>query len=349
MKTLIDYWLENVDSEWIRSKIGSRKVYIWGAYFNGRTVMQWLESIGVGVTGFIDGHKDSGMYAEKRIFRPQEVLGDRDCYIIVAVVGKRAEISDYLIRYNFTKNVDYFYISEEFPEVTIAAVKNEYRDCNGNEIIYKGEGTLQCHICFMGYNNKLFVGQGFEANSELEILMVNGATLAVGDYFRTDGRVIIEVAAFGRLEMGNNCYIMRDSRISVKEEGSIVVGSYVTAGERFLVMGSKHSPVTIGSDCMFSHDVTILSTSAHSIFDLDKKENVANKKEKYVQIGDHVWLGKNAIVLYNSNIGKGSIVGAGSVVKGDFGENCVLAGNLAKVVSKNHTWDRRIGIEFGDI
>lgn len=349
MKTLIDYWLENVDSERIRRAIGSRGVYIWGAYFNGRTVLQWLEKIGIGVAGFIDGHKESSVYAEKRIFRPQEILGDRDCYIIVAVVGKRTEISDYLLRYNYQKNVDYLYISEEFPEVTIAAVKNEYRDCNGNEIIYKGEGTLQCHICLMGYNNKLIVGQGFEANSEFEILMENGATTVVGDYFRTEGRVIIEVAALGRLELGNNCYIMRDSRMSVKEEGTIIVGSYVTAGERFLAIGSKHSPVTIGNDCMFSHDVTILSTSGHSIFDLVKQENVANKKEKYVQIGDHVWLGKSAIVLYNSNIRKGCIVGAGSVVKGEFDENCVIAGNLAKVVSDNCTWDRRKGIEFGDI
>lgn len=349
MKTLIDCWLENADSEWIRSEIGSRKVYIWGAYFNGKSVMQWLENTGIGVAGFIDGHKEGSIYAEKRIFRPQEVLGDQDCYVIVAVVGKRAEIEDYLLRYHYQKKADYLYISEEIPEVTISAVKSAYRDCNGNEIIYKGEGILHCRIRFRGYHNKLIVGQGFEANSEFEITMENGGTVVIGNYFRTEGRVNIEVAAFGSLEIGNNCYIMRDSRLSIKAEGSINVGNYVTAGERFLAIGSKHSPVTIGNDCMFSHDVTILSTSGHSIFDLVKKENITSKKEKYVRIEDHVWLGKNVIVLYNSNIGKGCIVGAGSVVKGDFCENTVIVGNPAKAVNNNCTWDRRKGIEFGDI
>lgn len=347
MKTMVDYWLDHADAERIRSKIGGRNVYIWGAYFNGRTVLQWLEEIGVDVAGFIDGHKEGDIYAEKRIFRPQEVLGEKNCYIIVAVVGKRSEIADYLYRYNYKKNVDYLYISEEIPEVTISAVRNEYRDCNGNQLIYKGEGTLQCRTCFRGYNNKLIVGQGFEANDQFEITIENGALAEIGSYFRTEGKVRIEVAASGSLLIGSNCYIMCDSRLSARE-GNITLGNYVTAGERFLAICSKQSPVTIGNDCMFSHDVSILSTSSHSIFDLTAKENVTNKKEKYVQIEDHVWLGKNVIVLYNSHIKKGCIVGAGSVAKGSFDQNCVIAGNPAKVVSSNCTWDRRRGIEFGD-
>lgn len=348
MKTLIDYWLDNVDDSRVQREIGERKVYIWGAYVNGRTVLQWMENRGITVAGFIDGHKEGVAYAGKKLFRPQDVLGEKDCYIIIAVVGKRAEIVDYLNKHGYKNNADYLCISEEIPEVTICAVKKEYRDCNGNEILYAGEEALQCRVCFKGYNNKLIIGAGFEANSEFEITIENGGTVAIGCYFRTAGRVSIEALASGRMKIGNNCYIMRDSRLSAKE-GSITIGNYVTAGERFLGVCSKNAPITIGNDCMFSHDVTILSTSGHSIVDLTNKENISNKKEKYVKIDNHVWLGKNVIILYNSHIEDGSIVGAGSVVKGSFGKNSVIAGNIAKVVGNNCTWDRRSGIEFGDI
>ncbi len=348
MRGLIDDWLKYVDKNRIQNEIGKRNVYIWGAYFNGKTVLQWLEDLGINVTGFIDGHKKSNVYAEKKIFHPNEVLGEKKCYIIIAVVGIRAEIMDYIIQNNLKNHEDYLYISEEIPEVSIYAVKEKYRDCNGNEIVYEGGGVLQCHVCFKGYNNKLTVGVGFEPNDDFKLTIENGGKAIIGNYFKTEGRVNIDVETRGSLLIGNNCYIMRESRVSIKG-GSFAIGNYMTAGERFLGMCSENSPVTIGSDCMFSHDVSILATNGHSIFDLVEKENVSSKKERYVKIGDHVWLGKSVIVLYNSRIKQGCIVGAGSIVKGDFGSNSVLAGNPAKVVTNNCTWDRRRGIEFGEI
>lgn len=349
MRGLIDYWLQNADKGAVKNKIGGRKVYIWGAYFNGQAVLKWLEDMGISAAGFIDGHREGEVYAGKRIFRPQEALEEKGCYVIIAVVGIRAEITDYLNRYHLKKDVDYLYVSEEIPEVSLCAVKNVYRDFNGNEIRYEGNGVLKCNVCFRGYHNKLTVGAGFEENSEFKITVENGGTVVIGSYFRTEGRVGIEAEAGGSVLIGNNCFFMHDSRLRTKEGGSIAIGNYVTAGERFFGVCSKKSPIIIGNDCMFSHDVSVLATSGHSVFDLDKKENVSDRKEKYVHIGDHVWLGKNVTVLYNSCIEKGCIVGTGSVVKGNFEANSVIAGNIAKVVNNNCTWDRRQGIEFGEI
>lgn len=99
---------------------------------------------------------------------------------------------------------------------------------------------------------------------------------------------------------------------------------------------------------MFSSDVSIIS-GGHSIFDLDKQKNVSKEREKYIKLGNHIWLGKNAMVLHNADIGNGCIVGAGSLVKIKTNENCVIAGNPAKIIKTNHTWDRRRDIEFEDI
>lgn len=51
-------------------------------------------------------------------------------------------------------------------------------------------------------------------------------------------------------------------------------------------------------------------------------------------IGNNVFIGINCIILSNTTIEDNCIVGAGSVVRGHFPENSVIAGNPAQIVSK---------------
>jgi len=53
-----------------------------------------------------------------------------------------------------------------------------------------------------------------------------------------------------------------------------------------------------------------------------------------IKIGNNVFIGINCIILSNTEIGDNCIVGAGSVVRGHFPENSVIAGNPAQVISK---------------
>ena len=53
-----------------------------------------------------------------------------------------------------------------------------------------------------------------------------------------------------------------------------------------------------------------------------------------IVIGNNVFIGINCILLSNTSIGDNCIVGAGSVVRGNFPENSVIAGNPAQIVSK---------------
>ena len=49
-------------------------------------------------------------------------------------------------------------------------------------------------------------------------------------------------------------------------------------------------------------------------------------------IEDNVWIGAHAIILKGTKIGTGSVIGAGSVVKGNIEKNSVIAGNPHKVI-----------------
>jgi len=58
-------------------------------------------------------------------------------------------------------------------------------------------------------------------------------------------------------------------------------------------------------------------------------------------IGNHVWVGERAEILYNTQIGDGSIIGAMRLVKSEIANNCIATGVPARVVRKNVSWCRK--------
>jgi len=55
-----------------------------------------------------------------------------------------------------------------------------------------------------------------------------------------------------------------------------------------------------------------------------------------IVIGDDVWIGANSVVLDGARIGRGSVIGAASLVRGELPEFCVAVGVPARV----HGWRR---------
>ena len=69
--------------------------------------------------------------------------------------------------------------------------------------------------------------------------------------------------------------------------------------------------------------------------------------EDNTSVGDNVWVAMDCTVLKNSFIAKNCVEGASAVVAGKFTEeNCVIAGNPAKVVKRGVAWDRRRPKEY---
>jgi acetyltransferase-like isoleucine patch superfamily enzyme len=61
-----------------------------------------------------------------------------------------------------------------------------------------------------------------------------------------------------------------------------------------------------------------------------RKQNLKSRGD--IVVGDDVWLGFGVIVLDGVHIGNGAIVGAGSVVTKNIPEDCIAAGNPARVL-----------------
>lgn len=93
------------------------------------------------------------------------------------------------------------------------------------------------------------------------------------------------------------------------------------------------SGVTIGNDVTLSHGAKILSTG----YDIEHWMNTGEKNhfdDSPVYIGNHCWIGANAIILPGVKItGEYVVIGAGAVVTKDITESKVIvAGVPAKII-----------------
>lgn len=343
MDYAIKYWEDNTDFAELKRTIGNRKIAVWGAYINGKHVRRILMERGFEVSFYIDGHKDAREYDDLLIRKPSEEWKE-DIYVFIAVIGVREEIVSYLSAWHMTEKDHYTYISKKIPHVVIAECSDGYADCYGNRLECE-DGQIQCKIEFKGFNSKIKIGKDFAARKGAAITVESGCEVMIGNSVYLDEDTIVEVHAEGRLEIGDYFRCLKDSVISCN--GEIIIGNYVTTGKRFFCANGIPCAIKIGNDCMFSHDISIIG-GAHSIFDIGARENISRRHQN-ITIGNHVWLGLKSVVLHNAEIGDGCIVGASSVVKLKTEGNCVIAGNPAKVIKTNHTWDRRYNIEFEDV
>ena len=61
-----------------------------------------------------------------------------------------------------------------------------------------------------------------------------------------------------------------------------------------------------------------------------------NRNDLRPSIGNNVTLGANVTIIGDIEIGDNVIIGAGAVVVKNVPNNCIVAGNPAKIISKNH-------------
>jgi acetyltransferase-like isoleucine patch superfamily enzyme len=122
--------------------------------------------------------------------------------------------------------------------------------------------------------------------------------------------------------------------------GFIEVGDLVYIGDDVII--STRERIRIGARSMVAHGVQIFDNDSHPMDARDRHADYLNLIEGRprthfipsgsVEIGEDCWLGANSIVLKGVKIGNRSVVAAGSVVTVDIGDDCLAAGNPARMV-----------------
>lgn len=89
------------------------------------------------------------------------------------------------------------------------------------------------------------------------------------------------------------------------------------------------SPVWIGANVFIAPGVC-LACSGHAILPMQRADGIGTSKP--ITIEDDVWIGANATVCGGVTIGKGSIIGAGSVVNKDIPPGVIAVGNPCRIL-----------------
>ena len=142
-----------------------------------------------------------------------------------------------------------------------------------------------------------------------------------------------------RLIIGDDCIL--NGRIIIKGDAQTVRIGARTSFQHVSVYSVEGCDVTIGQDCMFSKRIEIRTSDSHSI--VDRATGLRLNRPGSVTIGDHVWIGLEAVVSKGVRVPDNSIVGAKSFVNKSFHEPYVLiAGVPAGIIRRNVDWDRRL-------
>ncbi|KAF2270257.1 maltose O-acetyltransferas-like protein [Lojkania enalia] len=94
--------------------------------------------------------------------------------------------------------------------------------------------------------------------------------------------------------------------------------------------------ISIGSRTLVGPNVSFFS-GTHPLDPVIRQGTRGPELGKEIHIGEDCWIGGNAIILPGVTIGRGGVVGAGSVVTKDVPDFTVVVGNPAKVVRKVET------------
>lgn len=174
------------------------------------------------------------------------------------------------------------------------------------------------------------------------LMKLNGVLF--GKYLELYGIPVIFKNRGAQLTIGDNCTIKSSflSNLIGLSQRTIIVArtkdSKIEIGNNVGMSGATiyaRKKITIGDNTLIGGNVKIFDNDFHPL-DIDSR-NSDNKemiKAREIIIEKNCFIGCNSLILKGSKIGEGCVIGAGSVVAGEFPCNCIIAGNPAKIIRK---------------
>lgn len=169
----------------------------------------------------------------------------------------------------------------------------------------------------------------------------NNKNIVLGDQVMLFPETHMATLETGKISVGHRS-VVRGELFCMRGGGKISIGNecYVGAGTR---IWSSES-IIIGDRVLIAHDCNIFDDPTHPLDSKQRNEDFINicfegRWDKYascksrpIVIEEDAWIGASVIILKGVRIGKGAIVGAGSVVTKNVPPYTVVGGNPAQVI-----------------
>ena len=141
-----------------------------------------------------------------------------------------------------------------------------------------------------------------------------------------EGCRISESGCYGNVLLGRFVSITGPGTVIKSLGNKIHIGSFSSIGQNVCIVDFNHSLERMSSS--FIH---------HAVFKEEFTKDILTKGP--VTIEEDVWIGSNTVILPGLKIGRGSVIGAGSIVTADIPRYSIAAGNPARVIAKRFNDD----------
>lgn len=193
-----------------------------------------------------------------------------------------------------------------------------------------------------GHNNWLLAPLGFSAVAPLALNIQASARnnlIIIGEGCKLFGELHIYnsgcIAVFGEsMQQASALYVRMWS-----SDQLLFWGAGSTSNGTHIQIQGDGKKVIVGEDCLFSSNIYIRNSDMHAIVDM--RTGAHTNPPGFVHIEPHVWVGQDALILKNTHLGFGSIIGAKSIVTRDVPRFAMAAGTPAEVIRRDVSWDRR--------
>lgn len=198
---------------------------------------------------------------------------------------------------------------------------------------------VQKYYLILFHKNNRFIFKGKLRHVKFDIN--GGGNLVQVKSFTIINNVTIKIRGNNnRVIIGERCYI--GNGCSIWAEGNnitIQIGDECTFTHDDQICAQEdNSKVSIGKDCMFSHHINVRTSDSHLIYNTESNERI--NYPRAVNIGNHVWIAPNSIIMKGVTIGEGCIIGSNTIVTKNVPHCSLAVGMPAKVVRENVSWSR---------
>jgi acetyltransferase-like isoleucine patch superfamily enzyme len=132
--------------------------------------------------------------------------------------------------------------------------------------------------------------------------IVDASDMVVGDEFKVwSGPRVTLISGWGKIRFGDRCFVNTGSTIIAVEE------------------------ITVGDDVAFANEVYVMDSDSHGV-------EGRPHRQAPVRIGNGCWIGARAMIMPGVTLGDRVLVAAGAIVTKDVPDDCLVAGNPARVV-----------------
>lgn len=139
-----------------------------------------------------------------------------------------------------------------------------------------------------------------------------------------------KIGGRGKITAGKHLHIARGAML-YSYGGQIAIGSNVYVGHSTILYG--HGGLVIGNDVLIGPNVVVIPSS-HQFALKELPIRLQGEHRIGIDIADDVWIGANVIIQDGCKLGKGCIVGSGSVLRADVPPYEIWAGVPAKKVAE---------------